>query len=649
MKISNQYIYTAITSLGISIFLLFAGYFSNNMSLFTGESLEALAAMETFNYFAGNNFDDNSDVIYINTSFDKELIDYYEINEKLKNPNPVLRGKTEITDRKKLISLLELLKNVNYKYLIIDLKFSKGLKSDSFIIDSVTGKKEKTDDKLFSLIKEMDRVVVATLHDIKLIDNGLERISGLADYRATATATNFVRYEYFDSIPYVPLVVYNELNKRANQDTIACYYPLGKKCLKPFAIYKQGNDYCYNSLFLDFRIAKNKTLFQENGKPFNTEIEYLNLSQDILEVKKLDPQIIVDNFENKYVFVGNITQDLHDTYAGPLPGCVILYKAIKALNENKHIVSPIELLVLLLLYFFISFFILRGKNILDIFKKTDNSLLNFIIDITSFSIVLSLYHFVEYMLGRTSYSFIIPMIIFTMVKTFVLLKKQYKMKNFFLILFVALLSGLLMSFSPKENDRTIMIHAYNSCNIRVDGKLVSIGMMISPKSVFSFTEPSEEVVVINTGDPIKTYCSDHKRVEIWNKGEFRKIQNKRVKSPNLFWWVTYHGTIAKGIDNVEYFIGEERPFPIEDVIEEKNRDQQSYVFEVKEGKFKGKKIKADYDNADPVIWLSRDLLTKNGIILDNSSKSDTLVFKLIYHNFGQTIIIKDSLKIIFVK
>ena len=648
MKKKNLVNKRVIVSLFISVFLIIAGYFSNNMPLFTGESLEALAAMETMNMTLKFNRENTDSVIFINTSFDKELICYSEIDESLTSPHPDTLGNTEITDRRKLIRLLELLKNVKYKYLVIDLKFAKGLESDSIVIDSVTGDSVRADDKLFSLIKQMDRVVIATHHNIRLIDKELEEKAALADYWTTATSTNFVRYEYFDSIPYIPMVVYNELQKIVGQDTISCYYPFGTKYFKPLAVYTQGNKLCYNSIFLDFEIIGDNYIVQESGHPINKELEYVNLSKDILD--EFDPQSIVNNYENHYVFIGNIVQDQHDTYAGPQPGCLILYKALKALNEKKHIVSIIELLILFILYFFISYLILGGNNLLDIFRKSDNALLNFIIDISSFSIVLSLYHFVEYMFGRTSFSFILPIITFTVIKTYILLKKTYNMKKNILVIVLALLSGLLMAFSPLDGERTIKIHSLNSDRIRVDGKFAKPGMMISPESKITFSHPNEWVKLLNTGKTVDIYCENHNRHEEWKKGQYYKKRKSNVKSPNLFWWVTYHTTSSKGaFDNNEYFIGEERPFEIENVILERNRYNQYYEFEVIDGNFKGKKFIAIPDKTDPLIWITRGLLKKNGIILDEEMKRDSLLFKVTFHSFDYTKIIMDSLNIIFIK
>ena len=639
----------------ISVFLLYAGYIGNNIPLFTGESLVTHMIVETLKnwlgYYNESNTSFDKDVIYINTSFDKELIDYYQIPD-VPDAHPNLMGNTEITDRAKLVRLLELLKDVDYKYLIIDIKFAKGLESGSYIIDSITGEKVKVDDKLFSLIDQLDRVVVATHHGIKLIDNGLEKKAALADYRITATATNFVRYEYFDSIPYIPTTIYNDLRKCNHMDTLVCHFPLGTNppLCKLFAYYTQGNQLCYNSLFLDFEIWDDNPIISKHG-----ELKFLNLSKDILE-EDFPHNMVKEYCEGRYVFVGNILQDKHDTYAGLQPGCVILYKALKALNNQKHVISLVDFFVFFILYFAISLFFLKGMNLLDLtkrFRKIDNPFLHFIIDCSTFTVVFVLYHVISYMFGKPSFSFVIPIITLTSLKTFLILKNKYKMKKTLLILFLALLSGFLMSFTQDDGERTIKIRDYSSNRIKVDSVPVKPGMMISTTSKLTLPDPNDWITFINTGKDITINCKVHNTTEIWKQGIKRGITNPhKTKFSDPFWWITYHETSTKGkegMKDVEYVIGEERPFEIEDTIKKENRDRQYYVFEVTEGKYKGKSFIADPDDTEPVIWISRDILNNSGIILNDKLDSESLLFKVIYHNFDNITTIKDSLKIIFIK
>ena len=634
-----------LLSFTISTVLLFAGYFSNNMSILTGESLESLAFMETMNHFLGFQNKKSSDsVIYINTAFDKVLIDCYE-KEDFEGAKPVLLGNTQITDRNKLIDLLKLLKEVNYKYLIIDIIFARGLESDTCYIDNITGEKFRTDDKLFSIIKQLDRVVIPTHHGLKLINEGLEKKAALADYKATATTTNFVRYEYFDSIPSIPMAVYNDLRKRNNQDTILCHYPFGKKWLKPFAFYTQGNRLCYNSLFLDFNIRGTNRTVHESGQPIISELEFYNLSKDILEGD--DPSNIVKNFKNHYIFIGNIAEDIHDTYAGPQKGCVILYNALKALENQRHIISLIEIVILLFMYFGISMFILNGKNIFDLFGKTDNALINFIIDTTTFTLVLGIYHIIQYILGRTSFSFVVPILVFTALKTYILLKKRYKMKNKLFIILLAVISGFLMSFTSDDNERFIRVHSFNSDRILIDGQKPKPGMMISLSSKISFTHPKEWVKLLNQGKEVKYKCGTHDKEKTWGNGDYRKIQMVgETRSANLFWWITRNRTSAKGedvkFDDVEYVIGDSRPFVIQDKII--NFDEQYYEFIVTKGKFKGERFIAYPDDKEPVVWITKEHFGK---YIENGN--NTISFKVIYHNYDEAFVVKDPVKIIFIK
>ena len=592
--------------------------------------------------------DVHDDVEYINTSFDKALIEYYQ-EDDVPEARRMHWGNTEITDRFKLIRLLELLKAVNYKYLIIDIRFPKGLECDSFLIDSISGQKQTADEKLFSLINQLDRVVIATHHDIKLIHKDVEKKAALADYRSTATATNFVRYEYFDSIPYIPLAVYNDLNKREGLDTISCHYPFGLRCLKPFAYYTQGNRLCYNSLFLNFSIRGTDKGSTEDGQTSLSHLSYLNLSKEILD--KDNAADIVKNFENKYIVVCNYTQDLHDTYAGAQPGGVILYNALKALNNNKHIISWVEVIILFILFFLISFFILNGNNIFDLFKKSENSLLNFIIDISSFNLILYTYNIIEYMIWRTSYSFVLPILVFTVMKTYILINKKYKMGNKLFVVFLALLSGLLMSFTSQNNDgndKSIEVHEFNSNAICIDEDTAKIGKMISLKSSIKLNHPNLKLKLLNKGEDISITCRIHNKKETWKKGEYREVfSNEKGKENNLLWWLTWHKTSDKGsnvFQNSEYLVGDERPFRIEDPII--NPAEQYYEFIVNEGRYKGKSFMATPDDTDPVIWVSREILNKSGIHL-NSQGDDSLNFKVIYHNFGDIIIIKNSFTIVF--
>ena len=410
-----------IISSCVALLLLIGGYWGNNLPLFTGEKLALYACLEKINDRLFDTPDDTC-VVYINTAFDKELIPCVELAD-FEESRPVILGNTEITDRRKLYQFLSLLKDVDYKYLIIDLRFEKSLKSDAKIYDEIKCDSILVDDTLFALIADMPNVVVATHSGIKLATPQLEAKAALADYYSTVTSTNFVRYEYQDSIPYIPLAVYNDLQRQKGGDEIVCHLPFGSRRLKRFAVYTQGWQLCHNSLFVDFYLnekTKDSCRVGENQSPVvMIKKQIKRLGKDLLEETTFSPPKtkIVGDCSNRYVIIGNISEDLHDTYAGMKPGSVILYRALNCLNEGRHLVSIYHILFLFIVYFLISFFIIKGKSVFMLFNlKNDRHVISFLTDWLSFTTVLLLINVFEYLFLREAYSFMLPLIVFTLLK-----------------------------------------------------------------------------------------------------------------------------------------------------------------------------------------------------------------------------------------
>lgn len=480
-------VYSILTSL----FLVIAGYYTNNMSLFTGENLNAYSRMELLKEFlkVNNNENDDDDVIFINTAFDKELIPFGIVYEDGGNVDTL--GNTEITSRKDLYHLLKILEKVDYKYLILDIDLNKRYKSNDYILDKRTGDKIMIDDLLVNTINNMKRVVIARPRNGELLDKSLEDKAAFAYYLSTVTSTNFVRYKYYDKYPFVPLMVYNEIQKEHDNDTIRCHYPFGIEALKPLSVYTQGHNLCYNSVFLDFNYSNDYFSGQLNG---DTGIfDYVKiLGRDIIdEGSSEDIDGITECYRGKYIIIGNFETDSHDTYAGSQYGPVILYKAIKALDNNKHIVKPFTVVLLLLLYFIISLFILLRKSVFDLLpitKNIKNGVLLYIIDIFTFSSILYIYHFIEYMANGVSFSFIVPIIIFTAQKTYITIKNNYNMKHSFLLIIFSLLAGLFLSF--KAEDQQFIVTYASSNSIRIDNEIAHKNQVFSLRSTIKFPSTS---------------------------------------------------------------------------------------------------------------------------------------------------------------
>ena len=140
-----------VSFLNVFVLLIFS-YVLNNQPLFTGEDLNQYAWMEFLKNKMGLSEQvDYSDSLFINVSYDKQLIE-----KKDEFGMPV--GNIDITDRTKLLALLNILDSTNqYRYIILDVRFEKGLDSEM-------------DSALFSKIKNMKRIVVANHLDVELAD-----------------------------------------------------------------------------------------------------------------------------------------------------------------------------------------------------------------------------------------------------------------------------------------------------------------------------------------------------------------------------------------------------------------------------------------------------------------------------------------------
>ena len=411
-----------VLSVVVSIILVFLGYFTNNWPLFTGEDLNIYTRMEILRNFFDSKDDDFSGAFFVNTSMDKQLINVYEDGYQV--------GKTEITDRRKLLEFLKLLEQTEYEYLVIDLRFAEELAcQDSAGLE--------IDRQLAEQIKSMDRCVVATHRNINLF-GGLETKAALADYKSTVTATNFVRYEYFDNIPSIPLHVYNEINKSQKLDTINYH-----NSTSLLSTYDEGGWPCQNSLFLEFSskgFPQLKKIQTEIGDSiFIEKYNYRNLGFDFvdhLDNGKLPKEEIIEMLQNNLkeagngkrpiVFIGNILEDLHDTYAGLQPGVIILYKAICALQEGRHIVNPFRMLTLFVIYFLVCLFILKDKTIVYLLPKKLNNkfpFFMFLLQLANLSIILFIIDIIDIKIYGVTTNFIFVTLFFNLLKLYIQFKK----------------------------------------------------------------------------------------------------------------------------------------------------------------------------------------------------------------------------------
>lgn len=377
-----------LVSLCNVVTLIVLSYVLNNQSLFTGENLNHYAWVEWVKNKVGLVEQlDNQNVFFVNIAYDKQLterIDEFGM--------PV--GNVDITDRRKLLSFLEMLNSANnYKYVFLDVRFEKGY--DVPEVDST----------LFAEVRNMRNIVLANHSDIEIADSTLIDKAAISDYKATITATNFVRYKYrYNDNPSMPLYAYRDLTKRT----------INRHGL----IYTCDGRLCYNSLFVNFPVENFDEFDDENRK------RYYNLGSDLLD--NYSEEDLATLTQGKYIVIGDMIEDLHDTYSGLKPGSVITYYAFLALMNRKHFVSYGLLLFLAVLYFLISLSQFRRNSLLEqipFVRKSHSRLLHFVLTFIGYTFLLTVVAIVLNIFADVSISIFLPSMYFAIQKNIINYKR----------------------------------------------------------------------------------------------------------------------------------------------------------------------------------------------------------------------------------
>ncbi len=392
--------YSVILSVILSGSLIVAGYFVNNWPIFTGENLNQYFFIQKVSELLRLSHKyEHEDAFFVNVSYDKELV---KVNGA--GPNGVL-GNTSITDRAKLYELLNILKeDEGYKYIILDIIFDPNEVSCS-------------DSLLYSLIESMSNVVIVRDNNIPVPSTKLMTKAALADYFSTITATNFVRYKYMDKngIRYIPLKIYEDLYEGVE---------FKKHGFRFIPVYTSGRKLCYNSCFIAFD-SEHFSSYNKVSKKYQS-IDYYNLGEDLLNYPFLSAQDreerITTLAKDRYVFVGNFNEDIHDTYMGPRPGSLILYRALKTLEDQRHIVTVGQVVYWFIIFAGVFWAIFEDKTIINLLprnfseKLAKHKILSFIVSSLTYITVIFIFSSIEYIVAHKIYSVVLPLYTFLLTK-----------------------------------------------------------------------------------------------------------------------------------------------------------------------------------------------------------------------------------------
>ncbi len=318
-----------IWSLVIAIgFLLFSYCMTNLDFPISGEKFLLYRFELVKNYLFPRTSTVNDSILLIDVSYDKT-----SVNVTDEYGMPI--GDIQITDRQKLLALLQELKKRNdYKYILLDVFF---------------GQKGETpqDSVLYATICSMDRIAMPCHNDEALADSSLREKAGLADYTSTYKVSGFAKYPYMpDDGISLPLKMYKDMT--------------GRTIRKHWFIYTDGWHLVRKSIVLTFDINV-KSAYNEEG-----EKVWYYLGADILGNDEGNGLLyeIPDLAKGKYVAIGAFQgDDNHSTYIGSVCGTLINLNAYFSLLHNHHVVSVTLVIIMFFAFFVLTYLTLTRQDL----------------------------------------------------------------------------------------------------------------------------------------------------------------------------------------------------------------------------------------------------------------------------------------------
>lgn len=399
----GKIILSALLAIG---FLLFSYWITNLRIPLSGEETVLTNFELVRGYFQLKENTMSDSVLMVNICYDKQEV---IATDEYGFPT----GKTYITDRNKLLTFLQYLKEKDdYKYIILDVFFGEGATTE---VDSL----------LFTTIHSMPRIVIPCHSDEKLIDEKLYDKAGIADYTTTYQESSFIKFPYLpDSLKSLPMKMYEELT--------------GKSIDRKGIFYTEGNKLVRSSIVLTFDFICNGAYNNEGEKTwYNLGMDLLGDSID--ENTKGDSLLfkVPELTTGKYIVVGAYeNEDIHEIYLGEQPGVCINFNAYLALLQKHHHICTSLYFVLFFTFFIFSYLILSRESLADIINKPKSiknplllrlqHVLLFLCSWIGFSLFLTILCIITYLWLGEVYDIFITASLFGILNTIVKLITKYK-------------------------------------------------------------------------------------------------------------------------------------------------------------------------------------------------------------------------------
>jgi hypothetical protein len=123
---------------------------------------------------------------------------------------------------------------------------------------------------------------------------------------------------------------------------------------------------------------------------------------------------IASYIKGRIVIIGDYTdKDIHDTYFGPIAGCLINYNAVIALQQENYIINWSSICFLFVIYFMVSLLLTMGVSLrIRIEKVWENVLLHVILSFVGIWVFWLVLELIAYYLLNVNLAVFVPSIYF---------------------------------------------------------------------------------------------------------------------------------------------------------------------------------------------------------------------------------------------
>lgn len=371
-----------LLALGLALGIVSLSYFVMNVPYPIFDSWGSLYFAELI---SGNHhkvpFPEDS-VMCINVAFDKQLAE-------ATTPDGFKRGTLDVTDRAKLIHLLKIARQADYRYIFLDIRFPAGLRTEN-------------DDELFSLIRDMPRLLISQHRgkDYSIADSTLLGNAAMADYGMTAF-TGFTRYQYLQNgEESVALRMYRDMDH--------------KDISRHGLFYISENRLCRNAQYI--RIPRG-IIEREMA---NHQMRFPYLGANLFSWATDDELIHMMN--GRILLVGDFDFDLHPTYVGDVPGSMLSFLAWWELHRGKHTLSIGFILLLVSLYFIFCWLLLTPHRnwyeYVPVLRSIRGTFWRFLLSLLGWGFVLWIFQILLYCFSDISLSIAVPTLFFSVISEF---------------------------------------------------------------------------------------------------------------------------------------------------------------------------------------------------------------------------------------